>query len=271
MARILKLDVNDTADVLVVQEVKKRTWWTLIMADNWCSNGMGLQRQLSSRQPGLDLPIDEGIFQSLCGSEIPNSLPKTKLGLWAHNMTLVAILGPIHDLNWKLVDGKLAESDSDQLVNDITGRLDAWLASLPEEMRLTDENLDSYARRGSGGTFVALHLGYHHYATLLYFQYLDVRRSRTTAKELYHTRCKSHASNYSRLLAQSRSKANCEAVYATVGHMTVVSSSVLLHMLLFGREEELEEARQNLTSNFAALIELRQLWPSLERVVCRIA
>ncbi|GLI81665.1 hypothetical protein PoHVEF18_010052 [Penicillium ochrochloron] len=62
-------------------------------------------------------------------------------------------------------------------------------------------------------------------------------------------------------LARGRQQPGCEAVYPTVGHMAIVSSSVLLHNLLFGEENELPPSRHCLEANFEALLELEEYWP----------
>lgn len=250
-----------------MQETKRRVWWTLVMADHWCSHGMGICRQLRLDEVSIDLPFDEKTFQNLNpGDEnlVRSLIPR---GFWAYKITLVQILGLIHDLNRQLMNNGISEASADREVDILGSRLDDWLTALPKNMQISDENFEGHRRSGAGGTFVALHLGFHHYSTLLYFQYLDQRRPLSELVEAHSQRCKHHAYSFARLLEMSRQRDRCEAVYATVGHMTVVSSSVLLHTLLFGRDEEQETARQLLTSNFSALIELKKLWPSLERTV----
>jgi hypothetical protein len=49
--------------------------------------------------------------------------------------------------------------------------------------------------------------------------------------------------------------------------MTTVSSSVLLHTLLFGTEDELAQSRRCLHANFEALLELEQFWPGVRSMV----
>jgi hypothetical protein len=49
--------------------------------------------------------------------------------------------------------------------------------------------------------------------------------------------------------------------------MTAVSSSVLVHNLLFGDPEDLQTVRQELKTNFEALIELQNFWPATEAMV----
>jgi hypothetical protein len=130
-------------------------------------------------------------------------------------------------------------------------------------MVYTPENLAIQVERGVGRSFVALHLGYHHDATLLYYQYLDQYRPDTPNRRMYIQRCKYHATSFCELLRTSEEH-NSEAFHNIVGHMTVVSSSVLLHMLLLGEDEELPKARERLEYNFQFLIKLRDLWPSVD-------
>jgi hypothetical protein len=49
--------------------------------------------------------------------------------------------------------------------------------------------------------------------------------------------------------------------------MITVSSSALLHDLLFGDEQTLGDTRRQLETNFEALIELRNLWPAAAMMV----
>lgn len=156
-----------------------------------------------------------------------------------------------------------------ELVRHLDYRLHEWEARLPEETRYSEANLAAFRRLDLSGCFVALHLGYHHYATLLYFHSLDVDQSSAFYSKSFLEKCKFHAYSYSDLLCTSRITPNCEAVYATVAHMALVSSAVLLHTLSFGEEHELATARQCLSNNFEAIDKLRNYWPSLKSTVSR--
>jgi hypothetical protein len=87
---------------------------------------------------------------------------------------------------------------------------------------------------------------------------------------MYASRAKYHALAFSRLLHTAREYGDCHVVYLTVAQLTVVSSSVLLHTLLFGIEAEVEEARTQLTLNFEALEELVKYWPCVLRMKERL-
>ena len=149
-------------------------------------------------------------------------------------------------------------------------RLQKWQEDLPELLRLNVENLHFHKGRGQGRTFVALHLGYFHYATLLSFHFLDQSSASIPFATIYAERCRQHASAYSDLLKTSYELGECEGMHNIVGHMTVVSSSVLLHTLLFGAEEELDSAKRQLESNFNILVRLKAWWPSVAQMTDRL-
>lgn len=268
MANILWLTRFDSIDDLITREVKRRIWWTLFMADRWYSSGLGLSRQMKDFERETELPMDEQLFHSL--TRFQQIIPTPwKPGLWAYMITLVELFGPIQDLNRKLVRGGYNEDEIEQQVQHLSRQLDLWLNGIPEDTKLNEDNFLYHLRRGTGGSFVALHLGFHHYSTLLYFQYLDTGRPEKATTNDYTNRCKHHASSVSLLLKRAGQQEDSEAVWPTVGHCLIVSSSVLLHTLLFG-DEQLSEVRSSLNSNFEALIELTRYYPCLKSMVNRL-
>jgi hypothetical protein len=86
---------------------------------------------------------------------------------------------------------------------------------------------------------------------------------------MFAQRCKHHATEYCELIRTSNQHGGAEALYNIVGHMTVVSSSVLLHTLLLGADHEHPMARHRLESNFEFLVKLREIWPSVDIMVSR--
>ena len=58
-----------------------------------------------------------------------------------------------------------------------------------------------------------------------------------------------HATAFCELIRASKQQGS-KVFHNVVGHMTVVSSPVLLHTLLLGEDEELAMARERLESNF---------------------
>ena len=235
------------------------------MADRWVSSGMNLPFMISPSTLGPDLPMDEFDFQNL-PEDFHGPLIK-KPGLWALMLSLTDIFTCIQEMNRDMVNGKL--SDNLTVVAALADRLQEWEDNLNVRDKFSFENLDFHCQRGNGGTFVALHLGFHHYSTLLYYHSLERNHCLGNRGnfETYATRCKSNASSYAAILRASRSTEGCRIMHITAGHMTVISSSVMLHTLLFGAESEAVAAREDLVSNFSVLVELQLHWPSLSKAV----
>lgn len=250
----------------VTQETNRRVWWSLFMADRWCSAGSGLPRQIHEEDPGIGLPIEEHIFQDADFGR-SGSPRHARPGLWAYKISLARTFGYIQDLNREVSKGIITPDQLNARVSELASMLDKWETELPEHSRFSQSALDRYRSEGLGGTFIDMHLGFHHYAALLFFNYLDASRSRDPGTTHYPQLCKRHALEFSELLALSRATTGCEAVHATVGHMTIVSSAVLVHSLLFGEDTERASSRAGLLSNFQALLELKRFWPSMDRLV----
>jgi hypothetical protein len=266
MAQLLKLANEDPGDDSVLRETKRRVWWSLYMIDRWASAGLGLSRQFHTEGLAPRLPMDEVSFLSMAPGMYEDDSLAYQPGLWAHMLTLVKIFGHIQDLNKELVDKDWNEVYIESSVLLLSQQLTDFDRDLPPTMVYTPENLALQAERGVGRTFVALHLGYHHYATLLYYQYLDQNRPDTPNRRMYVQRCKHHATSFCELIRMAEQQSS-EAFHNVLGHMTVVSSSVLLHTLLLGDDEELPMARERLESNFRFLVKLRDFWPSVNLMV----
>lgn len=262
MAQILSLPHPSPLDTPIDQETKRRVYWTLYMVDRWNSAGLGLTRQLPD---GLKhpMPAHELEFHQP-GFRYHSNL---KRGLWAYFIDLACIFSDIQDLHSRHVSGELEDAHFEEQAQSLAAMLERFADGLPAELRLNVDNLQWHADHGIGRTFVALHLGFHHYSTLIHFQYLDIQLPRTPKQRLFASRCKHHANTYSDLLKLSTEIPHCDAVYNIVGHMTVVSSSVLLYTLFFGDEDELPTTRQRLEQNFQVLIKLRSYWPSVSDMV----
>ncbi|GAB7358784.1 hypothetical protein MBLNU230_g4010t1 [Neophaeotheca triangularis] len=270
MAHILGLPNCRPEDNAVESELKIRIWWSLYMIDRWSAAGLGLPRQMHDRDNTMTLSMDEYDFHNMAIDQPILHIPR-KLGLWAHMVTLVEVFGPIQDLNRELAFQDVDDLYIASTVSKYSIRLEDWQHRLPADAQLNIDTLAYHKSRGHGRTLVALHLGYYHYATLLYFQYLDATaRASCEHGEIYALRCREHASAYSDLLRTSYEFGECEAMYNIVGHMTVVSSSVLIHTLLFGSDSELGLAKARLESNFKILMRLKSWWPSVEQMIGRL-
>lgn len=205
-------------------------------------------------------PMSESMFNSFDLNQ-PTLENHWSPGLWAHLTALIQLFGPIQDLIQRIVKGDITTNELNDEASRRGRQLDEWMDKLPVDAQMTSLNLIQQQKMGLGGLLISLHLAYHHFSTLLYFQFLETHQAPSPTSILYIKRCRQHASSFSALIQKSRQLKGCEAVYPLVGHMTTVSSIVLLHTLLFGEAEELEDAREALNANFTALIELKQYWP----------
>jgi len=266
MAHVLHLPEPDPTDDGITQEIKVRTWWSLYMIDTWSSAGLNLPRQIHDKGCNR-LPMTERSFWYLePGRKFENDI-QFGIGLWGYMVMLARIFSHIQDLHVKMAEGELDEQHVEEITESLANELDRLLEELPSNLQFTVDNLKLHAAADLGRAFIALHLGYHHYATLLYFQYLDTQLGQTPSRTIFVARCKYHAASFSDMLRLSHEIENCEAFYLIVAHMTVVSSSALLHTLLFGSQDELLDTRKRLYFNFELLLKLKQYWPGVDLMV----
>ncbi|KFZ18014.1 hypothetical protein V501_01401 [Pseudogymnoascus sp. VKM F-4519 (FW-2642)] len=232
---LLHISSEDQSSDAITQETKRRVWWSLYMIDTWSTAGIDLPRRLLFRGSGPKLPMDEITFNRLERGDPP---PKPwEPGLWTHYVVLVQIFDRILDLNRRLVFP--SDEDKTPIEEDFQRfslELEDFERNLPADVRYSAANLAARIADSTGRMFVALHLGYHHYSTLLYYHYLENHKlSLAEPSRLYISRCKYHAAAFSDIVRVSLTSNEAEAVYNIVGHMAVVSSSVLVHTVLFGK------------------------------------
>ncbi|KAF5986289.1 hypothetical protein FCOIX_1566 [Fusarium coicis] len=267
MAEVLQLNLS-ADEPSIASETALRIWWSLYILDRWCSSGLGIPRHLDSPHcpDSSPLPIDETSFKCLCPSSLFQNSGRTP-GIFAYMVTLIQHFGEIQGLNHAMAKGDMAPKVKCDTIKFIGQKLESWKASLPENMQM---RVYSHQQNNLGGHFIALHLIFHHLSALVYFNSLETKEQSYMGQEDHVALCKSHASSFSSLLHTSRQMSGCQQSYPTVGHMTTVASAVLLHTLLLGEPEDIPKARQELNTNFEALIGLRQYWPAMEAMINRL-
>lgn len=268
MAQIAKLNTLDDSDDGITRDLKSRLWWTCYLTDTWASGGSGLPRQFNILNSAPRLPMDERVFNAMRPGDPDIPATEWTPGFWGYNVKLSCIYTQIADhLRMVVLTSAWDEEVIEDAVLELSVQLTAYEESLPLEMRYSPANLALQIERGFGRQFIALHLALNHYYTLLFYQYLDRSRPATTNGRAYAERCKQHAILFSGILHASRTQKGAEALYNIVGHVTVVSSSVLLHTFLFGNADEVQDMRERLESNFDSLVQLRKYWSSVELMV----
>ena len=270
LAQIMDLP-NRPAKDEIQRQVHLRVWWTLYMIDIWSSHGLGSNvPRLLEYRADVPLPAEEISFLSLgCGSK---DAGVRSGGIWAEMVQLAHIWTEIHDLNRTTVSGSRDQQSLDDAVAVLASKLNDWSARLPEHLAETQENLERYARVGLGSALAALHLGFHYYNVVLFYQFLASNTHGVAiSMDYYGQCCKSHAKKFCALLYSCYSTPNCEVVYVMLGHMLVITSTVYIHSLLFSSmEEEITDARHRLEQNFKILTELQSYWVKLDVSLSRL-
>lgn len=188
--------------------------------------------------------------------------------LLAHSVALNRIFSKIDKLNSQAVSGELQGAQLIQEVGRISLEMGAWASELPDQMHNTPENLTYWISKGSGNIFVLLHMQYHHFSQLLFYQFLHGSASPTcysSANYQYAQKCRQHATSLCNLIHQARSTPAIEPLFSLVGHVLTIASTAQLHILLFGSDEaEIRNARRLLEQNFELLTLLRTFWPCVD-------
>lgn len=250
------------------------------MMDMWSATGNRIPRAFVLNNSWL-WPMEELAFDQWDTSHyqhetniLGNDHPSRRFSLWGSMIPLSDLKGQIHDLNDHfrdascVGDGRLLES-----VSALSSRLEQWESSLPPHMQDTPENLASFALLGLSRSFIALHIGYHYYAVLLYFRFLyaNFRFESGTQATIYARRCKFHATAISENLWAGYHKYDSECAWPLVSHLLVISSSVHLHTLLLDSDSEtVAHARILLHQNFLLLLRLKEVWPWLLNSMTRL-
>lgn len=263
MTQLQQLESASQDEPQIDRELRCRVWSSCYMIDVWSSAGLGLPRILD-RGPNFQPLMDEGQFQGLPhNSNTTTPCPS----IWAEMIRLAEIFAGVQRFHRQILNPHGSEYEVNHFATDLSKQFDLWVEGLPQSLTMEEGNLRSHIRRGTGQSLVALHLGFHHYATLLYFHYLD--RAGVSSQEVssFADRCKYHAAALSDITRMSLERPGCEALYHIAGHMVTTSSSVLLYTFLFGQDLEMDIARERLKVNFAKLMELGKYWSGTAQYV----
>lgn len=272
MGQILKLHKQCESDSPLLRETKLRVWWSLFMADIWTSGNIDVPGLISGQATAsisYSLPSPEILFIKF--NMVTPSFHVDEYhyaALWPEMIKLVRIYEHIQGLNRELVSNGYSSYDEVILkVRNLQKELDTWRESLLPCLVFNVENLQRFIQLGLGRMFVSTHLGYHHYACILYFQFLDESQPLTSIRKEYAELCVHHAQSQAKMIDLSLNEYNCLPLFNTVGHIIVVCSSVLLHKLHFGPQEEVRPTKELLESNFAALNILKKYWRNVELMI----
>ena len=268
----LLLDLpNRPTTTEIERQINLRVWWTLYMIDIWSSTGLHLPRQFGYSEH-VPLPTEESHFLHLPQPSHSNLSP-TAASIWGEMAHLAHIWAEIHEVNKASVAGLTSPTTLNSSVATLSAKLQNWSASLHPHLTCTQANLTRYAALGLGSAFAALHLGYHYYNEVLFYQFLspDTYHPPVVSTAHFSASCKLHARHFCDLLYLCNSLPDCAPLYVMVGHMLVVTSTVYMHSLLFSAvEEDIAAARARLEHNFEILTRLQSYWVELDVSLSRL-
>ncbi|KAK6525956.1 hypothetical protein TWF281_010998 [Arthrobotrys megalospora] len=271
MAQMLDLASGNDGDDGITREVKRRIWWTCFIVDVWSSGGGSLARQLQVGKHQPRLPLEEITFLDLQPGEKDLTDAAWRAGIWSHMVGMIELYKEIQDLLRYLVATTQWDEDFiESTVHGLAVRLLAFEERLGPELDFSPENVARHARRGTGRLFTGFHLGYQYYCMVLFYQYLDKSRPSTRNGAAYADRCTLHARRFCDILRTAREWPEAEAMHNINAHITIVSSSVLLHNYMFGDASELADTKARLESNLEFMVKLRRYWPSVELMINRL-
>lgn len=268
---------------VVDREERRRTWLTVRISYQWSATDMGTG-PIAVPCSQLSLPcVDDLSFHTGPAASLQEGPNPTGIqyGLWCQMAGTLDIFDKVASLL-----RQLSQSDGISFTTYcseaplLAQQLRQWANNLPEILRYSKSNLQSLSELGLGRTFLAMHIGYHHFYQMLYFPFLNVSVAPGSKQFALGSsffrggalECKNSANAVSEIVQTASTKKDCELLCHLYAHITVVSSCVHLHTLLLSEDaNELEMARERLLLNFRYLMILKAYWPAVDRSVGSIA
>ncbi|KAL5354340.1 hypothetical protein ACLOAV_000429 [Pseudogymnoascus australis] len=280
-AQAMRLQEMPLDSTIVSREIRRRTWLSVIIAENWSATDMSTQPVLSSEDDMLFPIIDEVEFLTLQPAAFTAGLnfQSSERCMWAHMAGTIDIFRHISGMISKLSLNLRSLDSYRSQISDLSLRLDYWVQRLPQELQYSMENLVYFGNAGLGRTFLGMHMGYHHFRQLLYYPFLNSQTNQDvtipphllSGDRNYAQLCKKHALAISDIIKLGFNTSGCNPAYFLTGHILVVSSSIHLHTLLFGEDQAAADvARERLVSNFEILMQLKMYWPVIDSSVARL-
>ncbi|RKK97810.1 hypothetical protein BFJ68_g13869 [Fusarium oxysporum] len=283
MAMLLDLP-NLPTESLLEQEINRRVWWSLITTETWSSATQSLPRFIKPRNT-IPLPMDERQFASL-SYDLSTTSPNSSLcasptctfdpqSLVAQMIRLNLLLYDIIVfLNSRVVDEQEDHPMSVEFDHRLRHALDEWADNLPPRLRYSEENVMYWAEEGFSAIFITLHINYNHAGQLLFYQHLQSAQEQDqddNATQGFAQRCKQHATNLCDLIYEAKRRPDTAVLYPLAGHILCLASTVQIHTLLFGiDDDEILAAKTRLERNFEMISSMNNYWPMNHMSISRL-
>ncbi|SPJ78672.1 uncharacterized protein FTOL_07062 [Fusarium torulosum] len=283
MAMLLDLP-NLPVESLLEQEINRRVWWSLITTETWSTATQSLPRFIKPRNT-IPLPMDERKFASLtcdtpattfdpslCASTTCNFDPQSLVAQMIRlNLLLYDI---ILFLNSRIADQQDKHSMNREFDHQLRHSLDEWAKNLPPRLRYSEENVIYWAGEDFGAIFITLHINYNHAGQLLFYQYLHSTQEQDQLDDLaqgFAQRCKQHAASLCDLIYEAKQRSDTAVLYPLAGHILCLASTVQVHTLLFGVDDnDILVAKMRLERNFEMISSMNNYWPMNHMSISRL-
>jgi hypothetical protein len=252
------------------QEEYRRTWLSVHIASYWTTSDMSIEPVLFAYGPDVVPPeVDDVIFHSLDPEQLQEKNTSSPCNMWAYMAKTLDLFNKTSVVLRRLSQGQIEFSDYCTEASALESALDEWEKSLPPGLEYKKANINFLVKQGLGRTFLAMHIGPHHFRQMLFFPFLDARGTRDTPKLAQRAaQCKKSANTVSEIIQHSTDIEGCDLNYFIYGHIAVISSCVHLHSLLFsGDRDELSMTRKRLVFNFEYLMDMKSYWPVVDHSV----
>ncbi|SCO15264.1 uncharacterized protein FFM5_11108 [Fusarium fujikuroi] len=177
-------------------------------------------------------------------------------------------------LNSRVVDTQDEHSVSESCDHQLRHSLDEWADNLPPRLRYSEENVIYWADEGFGAIFITLHINYNHAGQLLFYQNLQSAQEQDAGDESrqgFAQRCKQHATNLCDLIYEAKWRPDTVVLYPLAGHILCLASTVQIHTLLFGiDDDEIMAAKTRLETNFEMISSMNNYWPMNHMSISRL-
>ncbi|KAM5343424.1 hypothetical protein ACJ41O_011961 [Fusarium nematophilum] len=282
MALLLDLP-NAEAESRIGREINHRVWWSMISIETWHSAAMSIPRTLDPER-GAPLPMDEWEFTQMTpGSNQPDFNTQrgpsqavgSSLSLLGYMVKLNRLLDDVNKFNASVVSGSMNDEEIQLLAGQLSDSLDNWKNSLPAQFHHNEANISHWVEKDLGQAFLNLHILHHNVGQRLFYQFLysiqdNTETAPTTPTHAFAEACKHHATNLCEVIHRARRRPETELLSSLIGHMLVIASTVQLHTLLFGLDDdEIAAAKLRLEQNFEVLMRLKSYWPNVSTALGR--
>ncbi|KAL0941976.1 ZnF3 [Colletotrichum truncatum] len=285
MAMLLDLP-NIPTESLLEQEINRRVWWSLITTETWTSAAHTLPRLLKPRDT-VPLPMDERRFVTLdydvpaasMDQNSPVASPSDDISqsLVAQMIRLNILLYDIILLNARVVAEHVQDGSKHEMTTKLAHALEDWATNLSSKLQYSDENVAYWVEEEFGAMFITLHINYNHAGQLLFYQHLhsaqDTEQGPCIASEArsFAKKCKEHATNLCDLIYRAKQRPETIVLYPLAGHILCLASTVQIHTLLFGVDDnEIQAAKTRLERNFEMISSMNNYWPMNHKSIGRL-